>query len=285
MRLSRTDLVPVLAIVTGGVIGASLSFSFLARSPAGDVQPVVPDLRYESVVTLESVTRDADRPGTVTGRVVDATTGASIAAVQVHISSLRMGGLTQQDGRYVIQNVPAGTHTLSVDRIGYRTAEMEITVDGDRTVNLSIAEEALGLSTIVIPGPQAGSQRRAIGSVVISVAADWVDRSEVERSGPIFTPMTVRPEIENLSEVREALMGEYPPQLRDDRIGGEVEVWFFISEEGRVLDSRISQPSAHTQLNEAALKVAEVLQFTPALNRNARVQLWVRLPIVFVAQD
>ncbi len=29
MRLSRTDLVPVLAIVAGGVIGASLSFSLL----------------------------------------------------------------------------------------------------------------------------------------------------------------------------------------------------------------------------------------------------------------
>ena len=36
MRLSRTDLVPVLAIVAGGVIGASLSISFLGRSPAVD---------------------------------------------------------------------------------------------------------------------------------------------------------------------------------------------------------------------------------------------------------
>ena len=36
MRLSRTHLVPVLAIVAGGVIGASLSFSFLG-SPAVDV--------------------------------------------------------------------------------------------------------------------------------------------------------------------------------------------------------------------------------------------------------
>ena len=32
MRLSRTDLLPVLTIMAGGVIGASLSFSFLAQS-------------------------------------------------------------------------------------------------------------------------------------------------------------------------------------------------------------------------------------------------------------
>ncbi len=37
MRLSRIDLVPLLTIVAGGVMGASLSFSFLGRSPADDV--------------------------------------------------------------------------------------------------------------------------------------------------------------------------------------------------------------------------------------------------------
>lgn len=40
MRLSRTDAVPVLAIVAGGVIGASLSFSLLSRSD--DVPSVNP---------------------------------------------------------------------------------------------------------------------------------------------------------------------------------------------------------------------------------------------------
>ena len=50
MRLSRTDFVPVLAIVAGGVIGASLSFGFLG-SRSEDVPPVV----YEYVATLEPV--------------------------------------------------------------------------------------------------------------------------------------------------------------------------------------------------------------------------------------
>jgi len=64
MRLSRTDLVPVLAIVAGGAIGASLSFSFLASSPSADVQPVV----HEASVTatpvltrLEATTRQMER--------------------------------------------------------------------------------------------------------------------------------------------------------------------------------------------------------------------------------
>ena len=64
MRLSRTDLVPALAIVAGGVIGASLSFNFLTLSPSAGVSPVV----YEYSVTvrpaltrLEAATRQMER--------------------------------------------------------------------------------------------------------------------------------------------------------------------------------------------------------------------------------
>ena len=53
MRLSRTDLVPVLAIVAGGLIGASLSFSFLGQSPADDV--LVPDPVVVPSPTLQTV--------------------------------------------------------------------------------------------------------------------------------------------------------------------------------------------------------------------------------------
>jgi TonB family protein len=64
-----------------------------------------------------------------------------------------------------------------------------------------------------------------------------------------------------------------------------VEVWFFISEEGTVIDQRVSEPSAHTQLNEAALEVAEVFRFSPALNRETIVQVWIRLPITFEVEN
>ena len=100
-------------------------------------------------------------------------------------------------------------------------------------------------------------------------------------SAPVFTPMTVRPEIINRGDVQAALMREYPPILRDAGIGGTVEVWFFISEEGRVLDSRVSKSSGQVQFDEAALKVADVVRFSPALNRDQRVQVWIQLPITF----
>ncbi len=98
---------------------------------------------------------------------------------------------------------------------------------------------------------------------------------------PVFTPMTVRPEIRNRAEIQQALMTQYPAMLRNAGIGGTVEVWFFISEEGRVLDRRVFRSSGYVQLDEAALRVADVFRFTPALNREKIVQVWIRFPIEF----
>ncbi len=100
-------------------------------------------------------------------------------------------------------------------------------------------------------------------------------------ANPVFTPMTVAPEIRNRREVQAALMRLYPPLLRNAGVGGQVVVWFFISEEGLVLDRRVSRSSGHTQLDDAALEVADVFRFTPALNRDHIVQVWIQLPITF----
>ena len=100
-------------------------------------------------------------------------------------------------------------------------------------------------------------------------------------AAPVFTPMTVRPEIRNRAEIQQALMTQYPAMLRNAGIGGTVELWFFISKEGRVLDRRVFASSGYVQLDEAALKVADVFRFTPALNREKIVQVWIRFPIEF----
>ena len=113
----------------------------------------------------------AQQGGTVSGRVLDASSGQPIPAVQIFISAIDLGGLTQQNGRYLIQNVPVGTHTLSVARIGYRTVEVQITVGGGQTVeqNFNLSEEALQLDEIIVTGTAGGTQRRAIGNVVTTL--------------------------------------------------------------------------------------------------------------------
>ena len=108
------------------------------------------------------------------------------------------------------------------------------------------------------------------------------DEVEVDISAaPGFTPHTVKPGYTNAAEVMRALEREYPPLLRDAGIGGTVKVWFFIDENGVVQNQVVHETSGHEALDAAALRVAPVFRFTPALNRDKAVPVWVSLPITF----
>ncbi|MBM4184521.1 MAG: energy transducer TonB [Gemmatimonadetes bacterium] len=100
-------------------------------------------------------------------------------------------------------------------------------------------------------------------------------------SEPTFTPFTVAPSILNREEVARAMAANYPSQLRAAGIGGTVRVYFFIDAEGRVQDRRVHQSSGFETLDQAALEVAELYRFSPALNRDKKVPVWVLFPIEF----
>ena len=108
------------------------------------------------------------------------------------------------------------------------------------------------------------------------------DRAAIE-AGPSARPFTIPPTLANRDEVVQALMREYPPALRDARVGGVVLVWFYISDVGRVLHSEVDRSSGQEDLDQAALKVADVFQFTSAIDPEGErpIAAWVRLPITF----
>lgn len=103
------------------------------------------------------------------------------------------------------------------------------------------------------------------------------------RAAPVFTPYTVRPEMKNREELAQAMLREYPPLLRDAGIGGRVIVHFFIDEDGVVQNAVLARSSGQKALDDAALRIAPLAEFTPALNRDRRVSVWMQLPITFTA--
>ena len=111
-----------------------------------------------------------------------------------------------------------------------------------------------------------------------------IQMSEVptlEGEEPRFTPFTVAPSIVNRSDVVQAMSDEYPPLLRDAGIGGQVGVFFYVDARGEVRDVRVEESSGHPALDAAALAVASVYRFSPALNRDAPVPVWVQFTITF----
>jgi outer membrane receptor protein involved in Fe transport len=110
----------------------------------------------------------AQQTATITGQVTDAASGAGISAVQVYLAGTGTGTLTNSTGRYLLLNVPVGSYTIQVERIGYRTTTQEVTVSAGQTLNqdFALSEEALGLDEIVVTGTAGAARRREVGNSI-----------------------------------------------------------------------------------------------------------------------
>lgn len=137
---------------------------------------------------------------------------------------------------------------------------------------------------------------------------------ELKVQGPSVTPLTVAPKITNPDAVREALERHHPPTLRAQGVGGNVDLWILVDTNGAVTDVRLAggsgedaqeddpdgfernpvanlppppggaqQPPSrpHDALAAAALEVAAVMEFSPALNGNTPVPVWIRKRVTF----
>jgi len=96
-----------------------------------------------------------------------------------------------------------------------------------------------------------------------------------------WIPHDVLPHIKNRDELRRALAREYPALLRDAGIGGTTRVWFYVDETGKVARTKVHTSSGHTSFDDAALRIAHLYEFAPALNRDRPVAVWVSLDITF----
>jgi TonB-linked SusC/RagA family outer membrane protein len=92
--------------------------------------------------------------GTVTGTVTDVATGQTLETAQVYLPALSMGGLTNQRGQFLLLNVPAGSHELRVELIGYLPAVETVTVSPGATTTVQVPMEVtvLQLQELVVTG-------------------------------------------------------------------------------------------------------------------------------------
>src|SRR5688500_787358 len=110
----------------------------------------------------------------ITGRITEGQSGQPVAAVQVFIAGSGIGALSQANGRYLLLNVPPGTHTLTAERIGFGSVTRQVTVTAGETVvaDFTMSEAALNLDEIVVTGTAGGGRQREVGAAVSRVGSE-----------------------------------------------------------------------------------------------------------------
>jgi TonB-dependent starch-binding outer membrane protein SusC len=122
----------------------------------------------------------AQQTGTVVGQVIT-DSGEPLPGTQVSIVGTEIGGLTNQEGRFVIPGVPAGERSLQVQRLGYRTVTQTVNVTPGAVVSVDIVlrVSAVQLDQIVVSGQAGVTARREIGAAVATIDARALETAPV----------------------------------------------------------------------------------------------------------
>jgi outer membrane receptor protein involved in Fe transport len=127
----------------------------------------------------------AQETGNIQGRVTDAASGAPIVGAQVNIVGSRLGNITNNDGYYFINNVPAGLQDIQALYIGYQTVTVrqQRVLAGQRlTQNFQLAQSAVEIAALevigetrpLVPRDQVASKNIVTGEAVEELPVDNV---------------------------------------------------------------------------------------------------------------
>lgn len=98
---------------------------------------------------------------------------------------------------------------------------------------------------------------------------------------PSYIPRDVEPRMTNRREVQRVIQSRYPSMLREAGIGGTVQLYIFVDENGQPAKSQVQKSSGYPQLDQAAADVVKQMEFSPAMNRDKPVGVWVLQSVQF----
>jgi outer membrane receptor protein involved in Fe transport len=117
----------------------------------------------------------AQGTGTIRGRVTSSATSNGVANAQVFVVNTRamiagriasLGGMTQGDGNFQINGVPAGNQVVRVRMIGFGPAEKSVTVTAGQvaSVDVVLTPSAVSLDEVVVTGTAGTARKREVGN-------------------------------------------------------------------------------------------------------------------------
>ncbi|MEP3820447.1 MAG: carboxypeptidase-like regulatory domain-containing protein, partial [Nonlabens ulvanivorans] len=132
-----------------------------------------------TLISAQPAAHSALKNGAVYGRVIDAELNEPLPYVNIVISDMAKkiitGGITDDDGKFYIDNLPEGKILVSVQFVGFKTINQDITIGkANYKVDLgviSLEEASTGLDEVTIVADVSSIQQR-VDRKVITIGKD-----------------------------------------------------------------------------------------------------------------
>ncbi|MFB6248558.1 MAG: TonB-dependent receptor [Salinibacter sp.] len=167
------------------------------------------------VLSLVAAPAAAQSPGTVTGRVVNAETGRPLPGVNVVVEGTGRGASTGPEGRFSVDGLEAGPHTLRAQFVGYAPQSKEVTVPagGVAEVQFALSPRTVGLDAVEVTARRGARE-----------AAEQIRKAQIQEANPRDAGEVLRT-MPGLDAVRRGPVGLDPVVrgLRQTQVGVYVD--------------------------------------------------------------
>jgi outer membrane receptor protein involved in Fe transport len=140
-----------------------------------------------SVAVTPALNAQTPTTGRITGRVIDAASGAGLSDAGIQVVGTTLGTMSGVDGRFTLPAVPAGTVTLQVRRIGYAPKTITgLFLDAGKALvqDIALAQASVQLTAqVVTADAERGSVNAALDqqknsvNVVSSITSEQIAKS------------------------------------------------------------------------------------------------------------
>lgn len=146
---------------------------------------------------------DVDEGGAVTGYVTDAETGEKLIGASVFFPELSIGAATNVDGYFVIKRVPAGTHTLRAQSVGYVDRDLEVTVSEGESLRLTIELELTTDESVVVVTDK--REKREISVSRVEIPVEQLAQLRIGGEADVFRALQFLPGVLTSSQISSGL--------------------------------------------------------------------------------
>ena len=102
----------------------------------------------------------AQQKGSLSGKVIDKTTGEPLVNAEVIIKETGKGTATNEKGFYSLPSLPKGSYTVGYYYLGYQSVSKKITISGDTKQNIALSQEKQEIGEVVFSAKTIAHQKK-----------------------------------------------------------------------------------------------------------------------------
>jgi len=121
----------------------------------------------------------------LSGTVSDAS-GAPLVGVNIAIKNTTKAIATDQNGKYTFSNLQNGTITIIATYVGFKTAELNIAINGSTVQDVSLTEDANVLQDVVVTGVVNPKAKIKSSVSITSLGTEQITQSAPRSTAEIF---------------------------------------------------------------------------------------------------